>query len=889
MTSQPSTSVSQAPDRLSSLTNLSRAEALWRSQVLSVQELAVVIDVTSAPDRQATGFAVHSELTLQVLTPCAGAWVDFLGEEVVSLSVDDHPVQVSWDGARVALPELDAGEHTVVVEARGRYSNSGQGLHRFHDPVDGATYLYTHFEPSDSRRAWASMDQPDLKSPFSLTVVHPSGWTVLGNGVVEESRPSRELPEAVVTRFATTLPLPGYLTALAAGPWHRVSSQWCSPLRPDSEPVELSWSCRASLAAHLDADELLEVTAQGMTLYDEAYGYPYPWGAYDSVLVPEYNLGAMENPGCVTFNEDAYLFLGPVTRAQHAGRANTILHEMCHMWFGDLVTPTWWEDTWLKESFAENQGTWAQATATRWTEAWATFALGRKAWAYAEDSRPATTHPIVATVNDVEAARQTFDGITYAKGAAVLKQLVAYLGQDVFLQAARRWFTDHAFANGDLAQFLDTLGQASGRDMDAWAQAWLRTAGPSVLTDELESDGEHVTRLTVRQEGTDLATGEPVTRPHTLVVGLYSFDGTGRLTRTHRLPLTLTTASADLPQAVGLPVPDLVTVNDEDLTYAVIRPDAASLATARTCLARLEDPLTRSLWWSSLDNLVRDGLLDPVELVSTVLAQADDGTQPATLTSLLSRARHYALVYVRPQERAEALTPLVGSTAGSQEGLSAWELLEDTEAGGDAQLVRARAWIEAAGQARALKPEDADLAVTRLRQLLDGGLRGLSVDNDLRWRILIALARNGRASAAELDQTLQADPSASGRTRHLQATSSFPQPGLKETVFARVLQDTSLSNDHLDALIQGFAVDAHQDLTASFTDRYLAELETVWATRGQETATRIVNGLFPSCGSQEDLDSVTRWLEEHPQAPAALRRLVLKGQDDLARALRCRR
>lgn len=888
MTSAPP-ATSQAPERLSSPTNLSRSEAAWRSQVLAVQSLGVVIDLTSAPDQQATGFTVRSELSLRVGTPCSGAWVDFLGEEVCSLRVDGQEVEARWDGARLALPDLEAGERLVAVEARGRYSNSGQGLHRFHDPVDGATYLYTHFEPSDSRRAWPSMDQPDLKAPFTLTVVHPAGWTVLGNGVARDSRPSHERADAVVTRFAPTLPLPSYLTALAAGPWHRVTGTWRSSRRAQAEPVELSWSCRASLARHLDADELLEVTAQGMTLYDEAYDFPYPWGGYDSVLVPEYNLGAMENPGCVTFNEEAYLFQGPVTRAQHAGRANTILHEMCHMWFGDLVTPTWWEDTWLKESFAENQGTWAQATATQWTQAWATFALGRKAWAYCEDSRPATTHPVVATVEDVEAARQTFDGITYAKGAAVLKQLVAHLGQETFLQAARRWFSEHAFANGDLAQFLDTLGQVSGRDMEAWAQAWLRTAGPSVLTNELESDGERITRLTVRQEGTDLATGQPVLRPHTLVVGLYSFDDQGRLTRTHRLPLTLETASADLPDAVGLPVPDLVTVNDEDLTYAVIRPDAASLATARTCLARLDDPLTRSLWWSSLDNLVRDGLLSPSQLLSTVLAQADDATQPATLASLLSRCRHYALAYVRAEDRAQTLAPLVGAGPTEDGSLDAWQLLLAAAAGSDAQLVRARAWIEAAGQARLLAPQAVRTAAARLRQLREGGLDGLTVDDDLRWRALIALACLGEVDRAELDEALRHDPTASGRTRHLQAVSSLPLAGLKEQVFARVLQDESLSNDHLDALIQGFAVDSHRDLTAAFTHRYLAELETVWDGRGQEIATRVVMGLFPSCGDRQDLEAVDQWLAGRTQAPAALRRLVLKCQDDLARALRCRR
>lgn len=866
-------------------TNLTRTETSRRRAAVRLNRLAVDIDLSRAGEPACATFPVRSTLSLTVTQPRAhGLWVDFVGEAVRALRVDGQAVEVAWDGARVGLPDLAAGDHEVTVEAVGLYSTSGQGLHRFHDPVDGQTYLYTHFEPSDARRAWPCLEQPDLKAPFRLTVTHPAAWTVLANGVPERTR--AEASDGVVTtQMTTTQPLPSYLTALAAGRWHRVEGEWVSPLRPADRPVPLSWSCRASLAEHLDADELLEVTRQGLDLYDRAYAFPYPWGSYDCVLVPEYNIGAMENPGCVTFNEDHYLFQGPATVAQHAGRANTILHEMCHMWFGDLVTPRWWEDTWLKESFAENQGTWAQATATAWTSAWVTFALGRKAWAYTEDSRPATTHPILATVEDVEAARQTFDGITYAKGAAVLKQLVAAVGQDAFGAGARTWFAEHAFGNGDLDEFLGTLSAACGRDMRAWADAWLGTSGPSVLTGVLEHDGEHVTRLDLTQEAVDPATGLQALRPHTLVVGLYSFDGSGRLTRTHRLPVTIEGERTAVPGAVGLPAPDLVTVNDEDLTYAVVRPDPVSLATARSALGRVDDPLTQAVWWSSLSNLVRDGLLEASAFTDTVLTQTDPAvgarTEVSTLTALLAQARGYAVTFA--PDVAAALAPLVGEPA--------WQALLAASPGSDAQLVRARAWVDAAGQARLLGPEAAGDAASRLRQVLGGQVTGLVVDADLRWRTLTALAQLGQVGREELDAAGEADPSASGRVRHLRAVSAVPDRRVKEEVAERLLgpQGAGLSNDQTDALVAAWAVEAHRDLLGGLVGRYLEALVPLWRSRSQELATRVVRGLFPRWGGADELGQVEAWLEgPGAQAPQALRRLVLAGRDDLARAVAVR-
>ena len=871
--------LSVPPARLTSPTNLSRQEARWRSDVVHVTALDVHVDVTGAVDAGTTGFPVSSTLHLVARQDVEGLWADFLGESVDRVVLDGAAVPVAWDGARVGLPALAAGEHEVVIQAVGRYSNSGQGLHRLTDPVDGATYLYTHFEPSDARRAWPCLDQPDLRARLRLTVTHPAGWTVLGNGTVATTR---QVGAAVVSGLSTTEPLPTYLTALAAGPWHRVTGTWV-PAAPTA-PVPLSWSCRSSLAAHLDADELLDLTGRGLSLYERTYTYPYPWGSYDCVLVPEYNIGAMENPGCVTFSEDAYLFRGPATRAQHAGRANTLLHEMCHMWFGDLVTPRWWEDTWLKESFADYTGTWAEEQ-LGYAEAWVAFASSRKLWAYQEDTRPDTTHPVVATVHDVEAARQAFDGITYAKGASVLKQLVAYVGQERFLAAANTWFAEHAFGNGELSEFLETLTHASGRDMSAWAHAWLRTSGPSYLSSTTQVHDARVARLTVRQEGVDLSTGRDVLRPHTLVVGLYSLDPSGALVRTHRLPVTLTGREAEVAGAVGLDVPDLVLVNDEDLTYAVVRPDARSLATARTHLADLADPLARSLLWSMLHNLVRDGLLEAEAFVDTVLRQADDTTEAATLATLLSQALQAATRYAGGGSAA-LVARLVGDDQGGAPARGGWGLLRASAPGSDAQLVRARAWLSAAGQA-GLAGEGTAVA-GRVRRLLDGALSGLELTADLRWRALTALARLDAVTDEELSAQLEADPGALGVTRHLQASSSRPRREAKEAVLARLLEDRTLGNDHVDALVAAFGVDAHRGLTAPLTTRYLAALEGIWSTRSQEIATRLVTGLFPAAGDADDLRAVRRWLADHEQAPPALRRLVLKSYDDLDRAVRVR-
>ena len=362
--------------------------------------------------------------------------MDLIAERVVRATLNGRELDpAGYDGARLPLTGLSAGRNELLVEADCRYSRTGEGLHRFTDPVDGATYLYTHFEPTDARRVFANFEQPDLKARFTFVVTAPSGWQIL-SGAAEESRTvSADGGMATVT-FARTPPQSTYLTAVAAGPYHRVEDVW-TRVREDgsAQEVALGALCRASMAEHFEPAAILTVTRQGLDFFDDAFGFPYPWGKYDSIFVPEYNIGAMENPGLVTFSE-RFVHRGAATRADRARRAEVILHEMAHMWFGDLVTPRWWDGTWLKESFADLMGYHVSEAVTEFDGAWTTFAGRRKAWAYHQDQLP-TTHPIVARVDDLEAARQNFDGITYAKGASALKQLMAYVGPAEFFAGSR--------------------------------------------------------------------------------------------------------------------------------------------------------------------------------------------------------------------------------------------------------------------------------------------------------------------------------------------------------------------------------------------------------------------------------------------------------------------
>ncbi|MDK6807850.1 aminopeptidase N [Corynebacterium sp. HMSC062E11] len=829
--------------------NLTHAEATARSTALRLSTYDLHLDVTSAPT-DADSYEVTSRITFTTTKP--ETFVDYLGKAVHAVRVNDKEVENTFDGGRVYLSNLPVGEElTVEITGSSYYSRTGQGLHRMHDQADDTTYLYSHLEPSDARRIFPCFDQPDLKASYEVHLTGPEGWQLLSNQP-EISREKTDSGE--VAHFAPTPLLSTYLTAFAAGPYVEKHSTWTAP--DGSLEVELRAFARASMAEYLD-DEILQVTAQGMDFFHSSFGYPYPWGKYDSIFVPEYNLGAMENPGLVTFTEH-YLFRSAATRAQHAGRTNTILHEMSHMWFGDLVTPQWWDDLWLKESFAEFMGADSSVHATEYTEAWVNFAGQRKNWAYLQDQLP-TTHPIKAEIPDVDAARQNFDGITYAKGAAVLKQLVHYVGRENFYAGARDYFQEHAFAAATFEDLLTALKKHTDRDLDAWSTAWLRTWGPDTLTPELHTDGDKIHELAIAVEAED------TTRPHRLNVAL--FDDS--LNKYATLDVDLEGERTILDEASGLQAPALLLLNDGDHTYAKVRFDETSLETIRTRLSEVPDELSRAVIWTSLWNLTRDGEWPVRSYLDTVLNHAPAESNPTLLTTAFANARYAIDHFVSEDDREEI-------RADYAERL--WEVLQQAPAGSDAQLTVARAAI----QAFAANP--AESGTPRLRALYDGSLDGLALDPDIRWAILRALAARDAVNSDELEAEKERDNTLTGAAAYLGASHAFPSAELKREVFDLVRTPGKYSNAEVDSLLAAFNAPCSAHLTEAFAQEYFDSLAKLWEEHPIEIANRLVRGLYPDLAMADAATS--EFLSS--ERPRALRRVLLECQDALRRAQRVR-
>jgi aminopeptidase N len=844
--------------------NLSRDEARERAALLSVDGYDVSLDVRSAVGEgggEPRTFRSVTTLRFRCSEPGASSFADLIAPSVTAVSLNGRDLDPSevFDGSRILLEDL-AADNELVVDARCAYSRTGEGLHRFVDPEDGEVYLYTQYEPADSRRVFACFEQPDLKAPFRFEVRAPQDWTVWSNG-------AGELADGV-WRFAETKPISTYITCVLAGPYHCVTDSYERVLADGTRlEIPLGAMCRKGLAPHFDADDVFLVTKQGLDFFHEHFDYPYPFGKYDQAFVPEYNLGAMENPGLVTFREE-FIFRGKVTRASYEGRANVILHEMAHMWFGDLVTMEWWDDLWLKESFADFMGTFANVGATRFKDAWITFANRRKAWAYRADQLP-STHPITADIRDLEDAKLNFDGITYAKGASVLKQLVAYAGQDAFLEGARRYFKRHAYGNTRLGDLLAVLEETSGRDMATWARSWLQTAGVNSLTPQvlLGPDGR-VAELAVLQEA---AESHPELRPHRVAVGLYRRTAEGTLTRYARTEADVHGPRTVVAELAGTPAPELVLVNDDDLTYCKIRFDETSLATLREHLGVITDPLARALCWSALWNMTRDALLPARDFVHLVLRFAGRESDIGVLQMLHAWANSALVHYTAPQWR---------ETGGRLLAEGALRELRAAGPGSEQQLAWARFFASVASGG-------GDLAL--LRGLLEGTekIDGLEVDQELRWAFLEPLAAHGAADERMLGEELARDDTASGKRHQVRCLAARPSAAVKAQAWAQVVESDALSNALVEATIAGFAQSSQRELLAPYAQKYFAVIERVWTERSIQIGMDVVRGMFPSLqDSQGTLDATDAWLAAHEDAAPALRRLVLEARDDLARALR---
>ncbi|BCL30630.1 aminopeptidase N [Streptomyces aurantiacus] len=853
-------------------TNLTREEAQQRAKLLTVDSYEIDLDLSGA--REGGTYRSVTTVRFDSAETGVGSFIDLVAPAVHEIVLNGDPLDPAevFEDSRIALAGILEGRNILRVVADCAYTNTGEGLHRFVDPVDEQAYLYTQFEVPDARRVFASFEQPDLKATFRFTVKAPTGWTVISNSPTPE-------PKDDVWEFEPTPRMSTYVTALIVGPYHSVHSVY----EKDGQSVPLGIYCRPSLAEFLDSDAIFEVTRQGFEWFQEKFDYAYPFKKYDQLFVPEFNAGAMENAGAVTIR-DQYVFRSKVTDAAYETRAATILHELAHMWFGDLVTMEWWNDLWLNESFATYAEAACQADApgSKWPHSWTTFANQMKTWAYRQDQLP-STHPIMAEINDLDDVLVNFDGITYAKGASVLKQLVAYVGQDAFFRGVQAYFKRHAFGNTRLSDLLGALEETSGRDLKTWSKAWLETAGINVLRPEIETDADGViTSFAIRQEAPALpagAKGEPTLRPHRIAIGLYDLDGatsdegaggSGKLVRGDRVELDVDGELTAVPELVGRRRPAVILLNDDDLSYAKVRLDEQSLAFVTEHLGDFEASLPRALCWASAWDMTRDAELATRDYLSLVLSGIGKESDIGVVQSLHRQVKTAVELYADPVAREALLTRWTDATLAH---------LRSSGAGGDHQLAWARAFA-----ATARTPEQLDL----LEALLDGRetIEGLAVDTELRWAFVQRLAAVGRFDEAEIAGEYERDKTAAGERHAASARAARPTEEAKAEAWESVVESDKLPNAIQEAVIGGFVQTGQRELLAAYTDKYFAAVKGAWDSRSHEMAQQIAVGLYPAVQvSPETLAKTDEWLASAEPSPA-LRRLISESRSGVERALR---
>ena len=851
--------------------NLTRLEAADRSATVHTQTYDVTLDLT----RGETVFGSSTTVRF-TSTPGSSTFIDLIAPVVHSISLNGRaldPAEIYAD-SRITLTEL-AADNELVVVADCAYMHTGEGLHRFTDPADGETYLYSQFEVPDSRRVFAVFEQPDLKASFTFTVTTPVSWTVLSNSPTPEPTPAKASDgsgDAHTFAFAPTEPMSSYVTAIVAGPYVGVTDEYVAG---DGRTVPLGVYCRKSLAEHMDSAEILDLTKRGFAYYENLFATHYAFTKYDQIFVPEFNAGAMENAGCVTHRDD-YIFRSRPVEARVERRAVTILHELAHMWFGDMVTMTWWNDLWLNESFAEFASTLATAEITRWSQAWTTFQTLEKGWAYNQDQL-SSTHPVAAEINDLHDVEVNFDGITYAKGASVLAALVGYAGRDNFFAGIQRYLAAYAYANAELADLLRELETVSGRDLSTWTRLWLQEAGVTTLRMQVATDADGViTQAAVRQE---IPADSPASlRPHRVAIGCYSLTGQGtdaRLERTDRIELDIDGELTPVPELVGTKRADVLVLNDDDLTYAKNRLDEDSLAQGLAHIDAFTESLPRSIVLASAWDMTRDGELAASRFLKAALPALGVEEHSSVIQGLLGRVATCLSGFLPPavrhdlaQETADQLLTLVrAAQAGSDKQL---------------QLVRALA-------AHAVTGEQLDVVTG----LLEGSavLDGLDVDQDLRWDLLTALVAADRYGEEQIRAEEAQDRTTTGRERAAEARAAVPTPEAKAATWRALIDDASMPNETQVRVLRGLtSVERRPELLVPFVSSYVEAIDSVWSSRTFHMAENLLTGLW-SCSTvgldgSDPATALKGWLESHAQAPAALRRIVRENLDDTLRVAR---
>jgi aminopeptidase N len=838
-------------------TNIKQVEAAERSRIVKTESYRIDLDLTTG----AENFRVKTTVKFAGLKPGATTYIDCVGSKVISAKLNGVEFDPKFDGETIYLPAI-AAENILEIEHDGVYSNSGEGLHRFVDPADNEVYLYTQFETGDARRMYACFDQPDQKATFTISTITPKHWEVISNYGIESTKDVDG--ERKFIQFAQSQVISTYVTAIVAGAYMSVHDEY-----KGEKTIPLGIYARKSFFKYVDAENIFEVTKQGFAYFEKTFGLAYPFGKYDQIAVAEYNWGAMENVGCVTFHEDVLIFRSKVTERNYVSRATTIHHEMAHMWFGDLVTMKWWEDLWLNESFAEWASYQSVSESTKYTEAWTEFNSLRKNWAYRVDQLT-TTHPIATEMEDLDAVRTNFDGISYAKGASVLQQLVAHVGRDNFIKGLRLYFAKHAYGNTTLKDLIDQLEAASGRDLTPWVSTWLRTAGVNTLRPVIAVDGDSYKSISIKQEAPTMPVGSQELRPHRLHVGLFDIQGE-KLSRRTSVELDIAGALTEVTALAGQKVADLVLINDKDQTYAKLRFDDRSIATMKSHLGKLDDSLARGLIWASLWDSCRDGELSTSDYITIALNALKTESDISIVSATYLQFETAIWAYANPSHRDALRTQIADATAAS---------LATASPGSDHQMQFARAFAN-----NAIKPAH----FAKLKEILNGSENGLIIDAEIRWYIFICGVKRGVFGPAEIAAESAKDNTAHGKQYTAYAHAAIPTKEAKAAAFTSVTTD-NLSNTIHSYMCRGFNENIHHELLAGFVDQYFDAILKVWETKGFEIAETTATLLFPSWViSEETVKKAQHWLDvTGKDASNALRRAVTEGRDAMSRALKAR-
>ena len=852
-------------------TNLTRVEAEARAAVITTDTYQVELDLTTSEDTFRSTSTVRFSAT-----PGEATFIDLIAPEVHSIVLNGSELDpaTAFIDSRIELTGLLA-ENELTVVATCDYMNTGEGLHRFVDPEDGEVYLYSQFEVADTRRVYAVFEQPDLKASFQFTVTVPAHWHVASNNpgtkttVADASVTIAQTSHDVARwEFTPTTRIPCYVTAIVAGPYHRVEGT----VQSRKGEISADVYCRKALAQFLDADVILADTQKGFDFYEKTFQMDYPFEKYDQLFVPEFNAGAMENAGCVTFLEN-YVFRSKTTRASMERRTVTILHELAHMWFGDLVTMKWWNDLWLNESFAEFVSTLATAQ-TKHDNAWVTFNSLEKSWAYRQDQLP-STHPIMANIRDLEDVEVNFDGITYAKGASVLRQMVAWVGQDKFFEGVAEYFRKHHHGNTTLNDLLVELEKASGRDLDSWSDVWLQKAGVTTLRPVIEVDAhDDIAAFAIKQE---VPAEWPTQRPHRLGIGGYDVrvdeHGDVALERVMFVEIDIDGRSTEVAELIGVHRPALILVNDGDLAYAKVRLDKESLATAVEHLSGFQEPLPRSMVFAAAWDMTRDGEMPARQYVELILKNIGAEDQSTVTMMLLRQLETTLALFVTPEE-SEAATHAAADAL--------WHLAITAEAGSDNQLQFVKAFASLASTEGQLDS---------VQGLLDEKLllEDLAIDSDLGWDLLTSLVAGGRCEEIAIELQLTKDATASGERRAALARAALPTAAGKRAAWDLLVNaDKDLPNALQSAATSGFGHVLDTALLEPYVDEYFGAVRRIYNEKTNEMAANLIEGLYPSqlAGRMPDLqDKADAWLAENDDAHDALKRLIIEGRDGVRRAL----